>query len=743
MRQVRQHVIALGLGLAGLAAPAHAAPAPGKNTAPPLEKVLDAELPKRMRGRTRPAGSKALLLGTARPLAKATEALGRGDPEAALKALEGSRSDLVLDREALLRGDAYSALGKHESALAAYATALEHAEVLDIGLDATRGLRKTLRVLEMREEELTVTDALLDVRNVDHRADLMLARAQALFALGRHDDAARQAWRVMLDYPTAGVSQEAEVLLEELSQKGVEAPTTPGRLELARIRNLIRAGAFKRAERALEAFEKAHPDMDKPALMRRLDLLRRQGRRSEERTLLETLYKQGLSSDEGPMVLHRLASIAMKEDNNPLAIQYFDELESKFANTSLAREGAYLAAWLPYNSGDNLETHRRMIRFTERYRRSGKRTEALWFAGWSAYLAGEYGKAESAWKTLIDEHGNSVLVLHAWYWLGRIAQKQKKPDEARNRFRQVLKAAPMTYYGFWSQARLEELGEKTVLSPPPPEPPSPSFTDVVARLGANRPRLVDRAVVLHAAGLETEAERELRAASQAFRRVNDTEGRTVVADMLHRLGAHYLAFVLASSITDEGGELQTGEAWAWTAWRQSYPDAFEDEVKSAQEAHDVETNLVWAVMRTESSFRPRIRSPAGARGLMQIMPKTAQAIGRRAKNGRRHAARFREPRSNVWLGAWYLRQLSDRYDGQMAAAIAAYNAGPIAMDRWLASHGGAPLDEFVERIPYKETRRYTRRVMETYFVYRKLKGLPLPELPDVLAKTDPEGDVRF
>ncbi len=711
--------------------------------APDLAVVLDRQLSRRLRGRPSPAGAKKLIYGSAKPYAKARELLSRGEAAGALKALKAARNDLLVDREALVRGEALSALGDHAGAVVAFATALEHAQILGVGLDAARGLRKTLRALDRRKEELTVLEALLDVRNIDHRPDLLLARIQAYRALGRHQDAVEAAWRLIHAYPTSAVVREANGVLSALKKKGFEPPKSDERTEQHRIRNLIRARAHDEAQAAIAGFEARYPELQSDATMLRLDLLNRTRKRDEERALLMKLYRAGLGRSEGPKVLYRLARSAMRQDDNPKAIKYFDELRRRFGRTSWARDGEYLAAWLPYSDGDYLETHKRMLAFSERHPRASKRTDALWYAGWSAYTAGRLDLAEKPWRTLLTAHPDSTLVPHVWYWMGRIAHRQKHSDEARNRYRSVLSLAPLSYYGFWATARLSELGEETVIKPPPPSPPESSLKEVVARLGPDRPRLIDRAVALHAAGLAADASAELGAGRSALLAIRDPEGRTVVADMLHRLGAHHLAFRLASLLTEEGTDLVSGEPLVWRAWRQAYPNAFEAEVRAAHSAHGVDTNLLWAVMRTESAFRPWIQSHAGARGLMQIMPRTARAIGRRAKDGREHAARYRDPDSNVWLGAWYLKQLSERYDGQLAAAVAAYNAGPSAADRWVTEHGGAPLDEFIERIPYKETRRYTRRVIETYFVYRRMKGLPLPDMPRYVAKTPPSGGVGF
>ena len=723
------------------ATPACAAPPPV--AAPDLDVVLDDELPKRLRGRAQAAKAKKLIYGSAKAYAKAKASLAQGQPKRALTDLKGRRTDLFIDRESLVRGEALSALGDHPGALKAFSLALDRAETLQVGLDSARGLRKTLHALKKPEAELKVTDALLGIRNVDNRPDLLFARAMALEALERSEEAAGQAFRLRNAFPAAAVAPKADAMLQRLQSAGAEVPSVDESTELNRIRNLIRARAYRKAETALKAYETSYPKNASAALIQRMELLRRKRARTEERALLTALNKKGLDSRIGPKVLYRLARLAMIRDDNVTAIKFFDELSRRFRRSSLAREGEFLAAWLPYNAEQYLETHQRMLAFSKHYPRASRRTEALWFSGWSAYLAKRYDLAATAWKVLLTEHEDSTLVPHARYWLGRMAHKQKKPEEARQHYRQVVAEAPLSYYGFWAQARLAELGEVIVFPAPPKPSKPPTLAELIERLGPDRPRLIDRSIALRAAGLDLEASAELRAAESTLRRVNDSDGRLLVTEALHQLGAHYLAYRLASSITETGAELMSGEPWAWRAWRQAYPDAFVDEVNAAFEAHQVDRDLIWAIMHTESRFRPWISSRVGARGLMQLMPRTAKAIGLKAKKSRVHAARFRDPASNVWLGTWYLNQLGQRYDGQIAAQVAAYNAGPGATDKWVTGFGGVALDEFIERIPYKETRRYTRRVIETYSIYRRLRGLPPPSLPQIIAKTTPSGGVGF
>lgn len=735
----RPRNLAFGLALlAGLAGP-------GASAAPQVQKPAPDEDPARLIAyRPQAADRLTPLPGTARPYAEAKRLLARGEPTAALKALEGARPPLLADREALLRGDALLALGKKEAAKAAYLEAIQLAQVESVALLAARGLVDVLGQLRDHEGQLAYVDALLTVKNVARRPNLVYSRAEILRSLGRYEEAAQAAWRILLDTPTAPVARNAERLLRGLKARGIKVPATSARLELARIRTLTRARAFVGAEQAIAELEKANPELKRALTMKRAELAQAQRDKAGEAAILQGLLREGLTEDDGAAILLRLGQLAMSADDDAGALGYFDLLREKFPKTRERREGQYLAGWIPYNAGDFPQATTRMLAYAEELPRSKRRTEALWWAGWASYLGGDFDRARGAFEQLIQQHPTSELVTHARYWLGRMRQKAGEAEAARTAYREVLKEAPLTYYGFWAAARLEELGETIVLEPPPPEAPPASLREVLARLGAGRPANLDRAVTLHSADLQAETLEELGEAERALTRVKDTQGRTLIADMLTQLGAHHLAFRAAMRITQDGGELASGEPWAWRAWRHAYPKAFEPAVKAAATAHEIDGQLVLSIMRTESHFRPHVRSHAGARGLMQLMPNTAKMIGRQADGGRAHAARYNNPDSNVWLGGWYLKQLLGRYHDQIPLAAGAYNAGPRSMDRWLESYAGMPMDEFVERVPYRETRRYMRRVVETLMVYRRLYGGELPTLLTVARnEPPPEASVSF
>jgi soluble lytic murein transglycosylase-like protein len=156
-----------------------------------------------------------------------------------------------------------------------------------------------------------------------------------------------------------------------------------------------------------------------------------------------------------------------------------------------------------------------------------------------------------------------------------------------------------------------------------------------------------------------------------------------------------------------------------------HPRAFAQFVEAAAARHGLDPNLLFAVMRVESIYNPRIVSYAGAIGLLQIMPRTGRLIAHSMGREDFTVDELLDPETNVELAAWYLASLIERFDGRLPLAIAAYNGGPHNVRRWLADHSPTlPVDALMEHIPFEQTYRYVRRVLSHYAAYRADAGLP-------------------
>ena len=148
------------------------------------------------------------------------------------------------------------------------------------------------------------------------------------------------------------------------------------------------------------------------------------------------------------------------------------------------------------------------------------------------------------------------------------------------------------------------------------------------------------------------------------------------------------------------------------------PLQHEDIIRQQANAKDLDPALIAAVIHEESRFRPR-RSPAGAEGLMQILPDTANFIADRSGGTRFEVRDLATPQVNISYGAWYLRHLIDRYAGDETLAVAAYNAGATNVDRWVARAGGPDAFDADEDVAFPETRHYVAEVEKRREQYRE------------------------
>jgi soluble lytic murein transglycosylase len=157
-------------------------------------------------------------------------------------------------------------------------------------------------------------------------------------------------------------------------------------------------------------------------------------------------------------------------------------------------------------------------------------------------------------------------------------------------------------------------------------------------------------------------------------------------------------------------------------WEYAYPKAFPSAVNKYTKSFDVPSELVWGIMRAESNFKKEVISPVGALGLMQVMPMSAMKIAGLMGEKDFEPRKLLEPDHAVRIGARYLQRLMKKFDSSIPLVAAGYNAGPHRVTSWISNFGKLEMDEFVEHIPYLETRNYVKKVVSNYQVYNLLYG---------------------
>jgi len=175
----------------------------------------------------------------------------------------------------------------------------------------------------------------------------------------------------------------------------------------------------------------------------------------------------------------------------------------------------------------------------------------------------------------------------------------------------------------------------------------------------------------------------------------------------------------------------------WDDVNLRFPVTYAQEINKNAHERDLDPAIVYGLIRQESAFYPYAHSPVGARGLMQIMPRTGRQIARALKERWRSASSLFDPDVNVKYGTFYYKQMLDRFNGHFALAAAAYNAGPHRVEQWLPDDGPVPADIWIETIPFTETRKYVSLVLSYALIYQQLMGWDTLKMKDLMRDVQP------
>jgi soluble lytic murein transglycosylase len=642
-------------------------------------------------------------------------ALAKRAPAEAAEALEAALAERTMAARthlAAARGEALLAAGDAPRAAALLGQAARATD-LAIARHSRHREAEALLAAGLAAEAVPLLEALVAETRDDPRTPAMrLALARGLGALGDVPAAAGALHALWLEAPASAEARGAGATLEAWRAAGAAVPAASPEDRLARAERLLAGGWPEAALLEVdEAVRAAPPDGALPlAEALRASAILALGRHEEAARIAAPLADA--QGDAEPLrraaqlVLARAAARAGRVEEASRRYAEVARLSApipglpEWRQRDVGDEAAYLAAWLFYDAGDFARAADALTAFARANRRSRRVDDARWFAAWSLYRLGRGAEASRALERL----ARGPLADASAYWRARIA---RAPARQRVLYRAAVRANGDGWYAMLARARLAALGDRAELPPrlaaAPPQPlPQVAEPGAAARLAV--------AVELLGLGLREEALAEL---GELPRTVRLRAAAPLVAQLAAFAGDAQLPFRMAR---DHLGRTRRALRWA-------YPEPYPELLPARARALGVEPALLLATMRRESGFRPAVRSGAGAEGLLQIRPATAERISALLGVPPGAGARLADPEVNVTLGAHYLSLLLDRF-GHPALALAAYNAGPLAAADWARARAGMPLDVWVESIPYRETRGYVKVVLAEWETYRALQGDP-------------------
>ncbi|MCK9462935.1 MAG: lytic transglycosylase domain-containing protein [Proteobacteria bacterium] len=718
-------------GDAGAAAGADAGPSPGKDPVA-AGRALEARDAAEARRRFGPAGSAEATDYLAARIAEAS-----GDPAEAARLYEkvvAAGGPLAArGRDGLIR--AYGGSDDHAAAEAGLAGILgESAGALGASdrraAAASRG--RHLLALGRAKDAVAAFEIAVPAEAAPGRLTLELARACA--AAGDAKRAISLLRPLAEDAAAASTMREAAAQPEELDA----APELDAARRLARARRLIELRAFDDAAEAVAelAVSKNAKIAAEARWLEAVQLYERRRRYAEAIAALDVVIEKGGARKTEARWLR--ASALARDDREPEAIDAYRDLRKREKQPARAAEALFLASRLAFfigRHGEALEGMERLVGKAEPRKKAKAKAnakakaetsrlsedtalEAHFIAGLCALLEKKAAVAAAHLEAASEGEENAEALLRNRYWLA-VARSATAPEKGAALLARICAADPTTWYAALARARLEASGKDATpcaLAPIPAEASSPE---------AEQPTLdalSAPAALLASVGLYREAAEELHDAEEKAR-------PAAAADAFIR---HYLALDApwyAIRRASRALPWPPGAADAGRA-RAAYPSPFADEVRALERAHGLPRSLLYAVARKESLFDPGAVSRSGALGMMQMMPATYEANRKRAGLPPLPEGALPGPHESLVAASFELEALSKRFEGSLPLVVMAYNGGAAAVAHWVERAGDLPMDVFVEKAGFVETRNYVRRVYQNLVRYRLLEGVEPPMIPE-------------
>ncbi|MGN6717153.1 MAG: transglycosylase SLT domain-containing protein [Candidatus Binatia bacterium] len=420
---------------------------------------------------------------------------------------------------------------------------------------------------------------------------------------------------------------------------------------------------------------------------------------------LELIARDFPDSPEAPKALYQIGQIYWNRHENTQALEYFQFILEKYPTSEYVDRARFAAADIHeyFNRrSEAIQLYSDIIKLSP----SGQvRDDAAWRLAWLYYRTGDLVSAFDTFSILTKQSGNGSFGTAALYWQGRITEKSGDYDRARQIYREIAASATESYYQTLSWRALQRLGDageepKWIVATAPEETDPPMAPDLLFHLS--------RARALSSLSLQHLAIGELDEVNRGAKPSNHM--RAFLMREYFRTGGYARSLQLANQLPSSRRDREPYR----------YPLAFWQLIQQKAQERGLDPYLVVALIRQESLFDTRARSPAAAFGLMQLIQPTAARVAEQIGIAVPTPEMLFDPDVNLTLGMQYLKDLLARYSNNRQKAIAAYNAGESAVDRWEKEIPSDDIEEFVERIPYVETRGYVKLVLRNQQIYKSL-----------------------
>ena len=557
--------------------------------------------------------------------------------------------------------------------------------------------------------------------------DRQPVRADLELALGRAYEADKQPAKALTIfrnlYYTMPLSWEANQVQGDLSRLAVASQAQPVSVDARR----TRADLLAKGKQFVEAANEYHGllnevrSSERPTVQIELaEALRHAGENKDAKRVLESIPES--TPEINAERLFNLGEIARNANDDETFLRIVGQLRQQYP-TSPWLEQALLSAGniylLRHDYDKAIDSYREL---QHGFPNGGRASYAHWKAAWLSLRQGRNEEAKKDFDDQIAWYPTSSEVPAALYWRARLAEENNDPAMARAYYRKLSLRYRNFYYGELARQRLAKVkddGDPARYAVLDRIPPLSSSDKITADEVPTDNLRVQKAELLANGALLDFAVRELRAAADEEKgnwapaemaRLYEDAGRYDMAiETLKHAAPNYFAVDLPYLPR--------------SYWEGLFPRPYWIDLKRYSSSNALDPYLVASLIRQESAFSPSAVSRANAVGLMQLLPKVGKGVAKQEKIRHFSTQGLFTPATNLRLGTRYFRSMVDRF-GSFEYALAAYNAGVDRVQDWMGQGTYRDPQEFVESIPFTETREYVQNILRNANVYRQLYGTP-------------------
>lgn len=542
------------------------------------------------------------------------------------------------------------------------------------------------------------------------RPGFELAEGQVELALNAKDAAIATFRHLLAEHPLTAEAQTALAKLNEIGAVGL--------LTTSELRSL--GDAYYDAGRYADAADEFRALLRKPGL----DPQTRNGFAVSEAACELKLKRLAPSTvqalpdtpdENGAHRLELLMELARDRDDDADVHRILGEMETRFPHSKWLADALFSAGNMHMLKRDYPSAIEYYGELASRFPNDKNASAAHWRSGWFSYRLGQYPAAARIFDEQIRLYPGSAEAVSALYWRARLYETlDRNSSAAAANYRSIVRNYQHFFYAQLARRRLAALGQAQLAA----ESKAESLQSVA------EPHLIDtspedsphlaKARLLANAGLNEYIEYEIKADPQFA-----SMSALAAAQIYASYGETFRAVRAAKRGLPNSASLSI-ESVPLVYWRILFPQPWWSTIQAESAKNNLDPYLVASLIRQESEFDSNAVSYANAWGLMQILPSSGKTLAR--EEGIAHFQTFQllNPNLNIRLGTRYLRELLDKFGGVQEYALAAYNAGDNRVTDWKAAGPYSGIDEFVESIPFTQTREYVEAILRNEEIYREI-----------------------